>query len=103
MVVAKPEVSLLPLRQVSPLEQVATSHFPLLSLIPRSRRLNTEGLLVDEELAAKLTSEISVEKELGDYNEIPDNLKEFLETSQFKVGPVGRETDSDGEGHLLTS
>ncbi|KAK6498563.1 hypothetical protein TWF481_011150 [Arthrobotrys musiformis] len=45
---------------------------------------------VDEELFAKLQNEINVETELGEHEQIPENLQEFLDTSQFKLN------DKDG-------
>ncbi|KAK6352694.1 hypothetical protein TWF730_009506 [Orbilia blumenaviensis] len=45
---------------------------------------------VDEELFAKLQHEINVETELGEHEQIPENLQEFLDTSQFKLN------DKDG-------
>lgn len=54
-------------------------------------RRQFEGLLVliaglvDEELVAKIESELQLEKEMRDTDEVPDSVKEFLGSSPFKV------------------
>ena len=40
---------------------------------------------VDDELAAKLNSELKLEKEMRDANEIPPSVKDFLDNGPFKV------------------
>lgn len=41
---------------------------------------------VDQELVAKLDSELAVEKEIRDLEKLPPNIQDFLDTSSFKVG-----------------
>ena len=41
---------------------------------------------VDQELVAKLESELAVEKEIRDLGQLPPNLQDFLDTSSFQVG-----------------
>ena len=41
--------------------------------------------IVDQELAAKLGSELAVEKEIRDLDQLPPSLKDFLDNSPFKV------------------
>jgi hypothetical protein len=40
---------------------------------------------VDQELVAKLESELAVEKEIRDSEQLPENIQDFLDTSSFKV------------------
>ena len=42
---------------------------------------------VDQELAAKIDSEISLESDFNDSNEMPESLKEFIDSGLFKVCP----------------
>lgn len=46
----------------------------------------TDESLVDQELVAKLDSELAVEKEIRETEQIPASIQDFLETSSFKVG-----------------
>lgn len=46
----------------------------------------TDGFLVDQELVAKLDSELAVEKEIRDSQQLPASIQDFLDTSSFKVG-----------------
>lgn len=41
--------------------------------------------IVDQELAAKLESELAVEKEIRDSEQLPANIKDFLDDSPFEV------------------
>lgn len=41
--------------------------------------------LVDQELAAKLHSELELEKDIRDSDQLPENVKSFLESSPFEV------------------
>ena len=41
--------------------------------------------LVDQELSAKFESEIQLEKEMSDSDELPPNLRDFLDSSTFEV------------------
>lgn len=45
----------------------------------------TDKSLVDQELVAKLDSELAVEKEIRDSEQLPPNIQDFLDTSSFKV------------------
>lgn len=40
---------------------------------------------VNDELAAKLESELSMEKDMRDSDSMPSHLKEYLDNSAFKV------------------
>ena len=40
---------------------------------------------MNDELAAKLDSELSIEKDVRDSSELPSHLKEFLDNSAFQV------------------
>lgn len=40
---------------------------------------------MDQELVAKLESELAVEKEIRDLEQLPANLQDFLDTSSFMV------------------
>lgn len=42
-------------------------------------------IVVDQELAAKLESELVVEKGIRDLDQLPPSLKDFLDSSPFKV------------------
>lgn len=53
-------------------------------------KLQREGqklscFLVDQELAAKLHSELELEKDIRDSDQLPANIKSFLESSPFEV------------------
>ena len=41
---------------------------------------------VDQELSAKLESELQVEKEMRDSDKVPDNIQDFLDNNSFEVG-----------------
>lgn len=41
--------------------------------------------LVNSEMAAKLESELSMEKDMRDGDSFPEHLKEYLDNSPFKV------------------
>jgi complement component 1 Q subcomponent-binding protein len=43
---------------------------------------------VNDELAAKLESELSLEKEMRDPDAIPGHLKEYLDNSPFKIEDI---------------
>lgn len=43
------------------------------------------SFLVDQELAAKLHSELELEKDIRDSDQLPANIKSFLESSPFEV------------------
>ena len=45
----------------------------------------TQCLPVDEELALKLESELSLEKDMTVNEEVPQSVSDFLELSSFKV------------------
>ncbi|KAK6339514.1 hypothetical protein TWF718_008921 [Orbilia javanica] len=77
----------IPQRTLAPASLVTRVPVRLFSSTPLSSRPSGT---VDEELFAKLQHEINVETELGEHEQIPENLKEFLETSQFKLN------DKDG-------
>ncbi|KAF3175331.1 hypothetical protein TWF788_008443 [Orbilia oligospora] len=85
-------------RPFSVLRQIPRRHLAPVSLANRvpARLFSSTSIssrpsgTVDEELFAKLQHEINVETELGEHEQIPENLKEFLETSQFKLN------DKDG-------
>ena len=49
----------------------------------RNTRLSCR--LVDQELSAKFESEIQLEKEMSDSDELPPNLRDFLDSSAFEV------------------
>ena len=64
------------------------------SMEQRRRRCNTSAnrrntclscRLVDQELSAKFESEIQLEKEMSDSDELPPNLRDFLDSSTFEV------------------
>ena len=40
---------------------------------------------VDQELAAKLDSELQMEKEMRDTDQLPPNVKDFLDNSPFDI------------------
>jgi len=40
---------------------------------------------VDQELSAKLEDELQMEKEMTESDDLPPNLKEFMDTSQFQI------------------
>ena len=48
-------------------------------------RVYIKQLLVDQELAAKLHSELELEKDIRDSDQLPVNIKSFLESSPFEV------------------
>lgn len=50
-----------------------------------SPSLLTPGMLVDEELAAKLESELQLEQEMQDPDEVPLSISDFLNNSPFTV------------------
>jgi hypothetical protein len=41
--------------------------------------------LVDDELVAKVASELQMEKEMRDPNELPTSIKDYLENTPFKA------------------
>ncbi|KAI9772039.1 MAG: hypothetical protein M1840_001327 [Geoglossum simile] len=41
--------------------------------------------IVDDELVAKIESELQMEKEMRDHNELPASIKDYLENSPFKA------------------
>ncbi len=41
--------------------------------------------LVDQELSAKLDSELQMEKEMRDSEKLPINIQDFLDNSSFEV------------------
>ena len=41
--------------------------------------------LVDQELSAKIESELQLERDMNDSDELPPNIQDFLENSPFKV------------------
>lgn len=41
--------------------------------------------LVDQELSAKLESELQMEKDMRDSDELPESIKDYLETGLFEV------------------
>ena len=42
-------------------------------------------MIVDQELSAKLQSEFQLEKEMRDTDELPPNVKEYLDNSPFEL------------------
>ena len=42
--------------------------------------------LVDQELSAKIESELQVEKEMRDSENLPSSLQDYLDSSSFEVG-----------------
>ena len=42
-------------------------------------------MIVDQELSAKLQSEFQLEKEMRDTDELPPNVKDFLDSSPFEL------------------
>ncbi len=42
--------------------------------------------VVDQELSAKLDSELQMEKEMRDSEKLPINIQDFLDNSSFEVG-----------------
>lgn len=45
----------------------------------------TDESAVDQELVAKLDSELAIEKEIRESEQLPPNIQDFLDTSFFKV------------------
>lgn len=45
----------------------------------------TDESTVDQEIVAKLDSELAYEKEIRDSKQLPPNIQDFLDTSSFKV------------------
>ena len=43
------------------------------------------GLLVDQELSAKFESELQLENEMRDSDELPPNLQDYLDNGPFEV------------------
>lgn len=43
---------------------------------------------MDQELSAKINSELDMEKDAGNPNELPETIRDYLENSPFKVGLV---------------
>jgi len=50
---------------------------------------------VDEELAAKFESEIQMEEEMRDANDVPTSVQDFLETGLFEI------TDTPGHEEVV--
>ena len=42
-------------------------------------------VLVDQELSAKFDSELRMEKEMRDSDELPDSIRDYLENGPFEV------------------
>ncbi|KAI5819504.1 mitochondrial glycoprotein [Pyronema omphalodes] len=58
---------------------------PRIASFSTTQRVFNRAGLVDEELALKLESEYKLESEVEGFDEVPASVKEFLETSEFKV------------------
>lgn len=43
---------------------------------------------MDQELSAKFNSELEMEKEMRDPDELPETIREYLENGPFEVGLV---------------
>lgn len=56
--------------------------------------MEKEGV-VDEELVAKFDSEIQMEEEMRDANEVPTSVKDFLENGPFEI------TDTPGHEEVV--
>ncbi|KAF3912826.1 hypothetical protein AA313_de0202375 [Arthrobotrys entomopaga] len=82
--VSKPQLK--PFTGVSKTIATSTPIFPRIPLRAFSSgiALSRPSGTVDEELSAKLQNEINVETELGEEDQMPGNLQEFLDNSQFK-------------------
>lgn len=50
------------------------------------RMCRLKDSVVDQELSAKLDSELQMEKEMRDSEKLPINIQDYLENSSFKVG-----------------
>ena len=49
--------------------------------------INLKYCVVDQELSAKLESELQVEKEMRDSEKVPVNIQDFLDNNSFEVCP----------------
>ena len=49
---------------------------------------SAECVTVDQELSAKLQSELQLEQDLSDTDELPPNIKDFLESSPFQLEDI---------------
>lgn len=66
------------------------SHAAFSTSIPFRAEIS-EGT-VDQELSAKLENELQLEKDMSETNDLPENLKEYLDSSPFQVhDTVGEE------------
>lgn len=85
-----------PLRQASLLQSLckpARSQFAA-AFSTSTARMEKEGE-VDEELATKFESEIQMEEEMRDANEVPTSVKDFLENGPFEI------TDTPGHEEVV--
>ncbi len=48
-------------------------------------KTGTKKPLVDEELAAKLHSELELEKDIRDSDQLPSNIQDYLDSGPFAV------------------
>ena len=44
-----------------------------------------KGILVDQELSAKIESELQMEREMRDSEKLPSSLQDYLDSSSFEV------------------
>lgn len=59
------------------------------------------GLADDQELSAKLESELTSEKESRDSSQLPPAMQEYLDSSSFEVGSLNRSFKVDA--HHVTA
>jgi complement component 1 Q subcomponent-binding protein len=85
-----------PLRQISLLQSIckpARSQFAA-AFSTSAARMEKEGEY-DEELVSKFESEIQMEEEMRDANEVPTSVKDFLENGPFEI------TDTPGHEEVV--
>ena len=46
---------------------------------------NTQSCVVDQELSAKIASELQLEQEIRDSEKLPANISDYLDSSSFDV------------------
>ncbi|ORY03416.1 mitochondrial glyco protein [Clohesyomyces aquaticus] len=80
---ARPQISLL--RQSAALQPSWTRTLPRLTSSFHTSLVRREQSNVNEELVAKLQSEISMEEDLKEDEDLSTNIKEYLENSPFEI------------------
>ncbi|KAL2045779.1 hypothetical protein N7G274_002210 [Stereocaulon virgatum] len=75
-----------PLRRASPLQQTCKAFsIPRYATFSTTRAaLEKEGQ-VDQELSAKIASELEMEKEMRDSEKLPSNISDYLDSSSFEI------------------